>query len=47
MRPCFIILDYDFPESISARKLVIESAKAIEHEDDREEEIGQEKGNEK
>ena len=27
MRPCFIILDYDFPGSISARKLVIESAK--------------------
>lgn len=27
MRPCFIILDSDFPGSISARKLVIESAK--------------------
>ena len=27
MRPCFIVLDYDFPGSISARKLVIESAK--------------------
>lgn len=27
MRPCFIILDYDFPGSVSARKLVIESAK--------------------
>lgn len=27
MRPCFLILDYDFPGSISARKLVIESAK--------------------
>lgn len=27
MRPCFLILDSDFPASISARKLVIESAK--------------------
>lgn len=27
MRPCFIILDSDFPGSISSRKLVIESAK--------------------
>lgn len=27
MRPCFLILDYDFPGSISSRKLVIESAK--------------------
>ena len=27
MRPCFLILDNDFPGSISARKLVIESAK--------------------
>lgn len=26
-RPCFVILDHDFPGSISARKLVIESAK--------------------
>lgn len=26
-RPCFVILDSDFPGSISARKLVIESAK--------------------
>jgi hypothetical protein len=27
MRPCFIVLDNDFPGSISSRKLVIESAK--------------------
>lgn len=27
MRPCFIILDQEFPGSISSRKLVIESAK--------------------
>lgn len=27
MRPCFLILDNDFPGSISSRKLVIESAK--------------------
>lgn len=27
VRPCFLILDNDFPGSISARKLVIESAK--------------------
>ncbi len=27
MRPCFLVLDNDFPGSISARKLVIESAK--------------------
>lgn len=27
MRPCFLILDYEFPGSISSRKLVIESAK--------------------
>lgn len=27
MRPCFVILDSDFPGSISSRKLVIESAK--------------------
>jgi CheY-like chemotaxis protein len=27
MRPCFIILDYDCPGNISARKLVIETAK--------------------
>lgn len=27
MRPCFIILDYDLPGTISARKLVIESAR--------------------
>lgn len=27
MRPCFLILDFDFPGSISSRKLVIESAK--------------------
>lgn len=27
MRPCFIMLDYEFPGSISSRKLVIESAK--------------------
>lgn len=27
MRPCFIVLDRDFPGNISARKLVIESAK--------------------
>lgn len=26
-RPCFVILDSDFPGSISSRKLVIESAK--------------------
>jgi CheY-like chemotaxis protein len=26
-RPCFVVLDIDFPGSISARKLVIESAK--------------------
>jgi CheY-like chemotaxis protein len=27
LRPCFLILDNDYPGSISARKLVIESAK--------------------
>lgn len=27
MRPCFIVLDQEFPGSISSRKLVIESAK--------------------
>jgi CheY-like chemotaxis protein len=27
MRPCFLVLDSDFPGSISSRKLVIESAK--------------------
>jgi DNA-binding NtrC family response regulator len=27
MRPCFIVLDYDLPGAVSARKLVIESAR--------------------
>ena len=27
MRPCFLVLDYDSPGNISARKLVIETAK--------------------
>lgn len=27
MRPCFIVIDHEFPDSISTRKLVLETAK--------------------
>ena len=27
IRPCFLVIDYEFPDSISSRKLVLETAK--------------------